>query len=50
MIICVNLGDSRAILSKSGQVVELSKDHKPNNEDEKARIKKAGGSIHKDRI
>lgn len=50
MIICINLGDSRAILSKKGQIVELSHDHKPYNPDEKARVEKAGGSIHANRI
>ena len=43
-----NLGDSRALFSeKSGEKVYLlSKDHKPNDEDEKKRIELAGGFIY----
>eukprot|EP00300_Choanocystis_sp_HF-7_P032569 c4331_g1_i1.p1 GENE.c4331_g1_i1~~c4331_g1_i1.p1 ORF type:complete len:322 (+),score=70.80 c4331_g1_i1:131-1096(+) len=37
-----NTGDCRAILSRSGKAVELSFDHKPNREDELARIRRAG--------
>ena len=45
-IICSNVGDSRAILIKENyEIVELSKDHKPEDENEKIRIKKMGGII-----
>jgi len=41
-----NAGDSRAVLcTKGGQAVDLSSDHKPAREDEKARIEKLGGRI-----
>ena len=41
-----NAGDSRAILVKaSGEVVELSKDHKPNDPDERRRVEAAGGVV-----
>ena len=42
------VGDSRAIMSCAGgrYTVELSKDHKPNNKDEHARILQAGGKIY----
>ena len=52
-LICSNVGDSRAIavLKKEGALkyntVPLSKDHKPNNEKEKKRIIKKGGSVEK---
>ena len=45
-----NAGDSRAILAKGGKVQELSFDHKPDNEKEKARIAKAGGSVIEGRV
>lgn len=28
-IICANAGDSRSAISRNGQIIELSKDHKP---------------------
>ena len=44
-----NLGDSRAIYSYNGgsEFYQLSRDHKPNDPNEKKRIYKAGGSIFK---
>jgi len=44
-LICANAGDSRAILSRGGEVVALSEDHKPENDVETARITKAGGFV-----
>ena len=40
-----NVGDSRAIMSKSGFAKPLSKDHKPLNAEEKQRIETAGGFV-----
>ena len=40
-----NAGDSRCVLCRGGQAVELSFDHKPEDEPEKARIEKAGGKV-----
>ncbi|XP_074570809.1 putative protein phosphatase 2C 11 [Curcuma longa] len=45
-----NAGDSRCVLSRKGQAVSLSTDHKPGLEDEKERILKAGGFIHAGRV
>jgi len=45
-----NAGDSRGIMCDNDKLVELSKDHKPKNEDEKARIEKYGGKVSKGRI
>lgn len=45
IIYVANIGDSRAILSVKGVVTELSKDHKPDNDGEKARIIRAGGTF-----
>lgn len=40
-----NLGDSRAVLCSGGQAVRLSRDHKPSDKRERARILAAGGSV-----
>lgn len=45
-----NAGDSRAILGTKEKVIELSVDHKPDNEGEKARILKAGGTVIEGRV
>lgn len=38
-----NAGDSRAVLCRNGQAVDLSVDHKPEDQIEMDRITKAGG-------
>ena len=49
-IICSNAGDSRGVLY-TGQTVEpLSYDHKPDNEQEEARIKKVGHFVEDSRV
>lgn len=40
-----NLGDSRAVLCRKGVCKELSRDHKPENPEEEARIRRAGGRV-----
>lgn len=47
-LISANLGDSRAILSRRGVAVDLTRDHKPNDEKEKARIVAMGESVEWD--
>ena len=50
-IYCANSGDSRAVLGlKNGKLIELSHDHKPENEGETLRIKAAGGFIDDGRV
>eukprot|EP00927_Polykrikos_kofoidii_P077324 TRINITY_DN74276_c0_g1_i1.p1 TRINITY_DN74276_c0_g1~~TRINITY_DN74276_c0_g1_i1.p1 ORF type:complete len:401 (-),score=83.76 TRINITY_DN74276_c0_g1_i1:35-1237(-) len=44
-VVCANAGDSRAVLCRKGQAVELSHDHKPNSEVERRRIEAAGGTV-----
>lgn len=44
-IIVANCGDSRAVLCRGKEPMPLSVDHKPNREDEYARIEAAGGKV-----
>ena len=45
-----NLGDSRAILCRSGNVFFATTDHKPSNPSEKQRILDAGGNVMIERV
>ncbi|GLJ43956.1 hypothetical protein SUGI_0916320 [Cryptomeria japonica] len=44
-VIVANCGDSRAVLCRAGRAIPLSVDHKPNRDDEMARIEAAGGKV-----
>ena len=44
------MGDSRAVASVHGAVQELSFDHKPNVDSERARIQAAGGWVDLNRV
>ena len=48
--IVANIGDSRAILGRSGKAVVLSNDHKPEHPSETNRISKAGGFVESGRV
>ncbi len=43
-----NAGDSRCVLCRGGKTVEMSFDHKPEDEEESTRITKAGGRVTMD--
>lgn len=49
-LISANVGDSRAILSRRGKAIDLTRDHKPNEEREKARILNMGEAIEWDSL
>lgn len=49
-IFCANAGDSRGVLSRDKKVVELSFDHKPDNEGEIKRIEAANHSVEDSRV
>ena len=49
-IFCANAGDSRGVLYTGNKVVGLSEDHKPDNEEELARIKKANHFVEDSRV
>eukprot|EP00657_Telonema_sp_P-1_P012782 TRINITY_DN9577_c0_g1_i1.p1 TRINITY_DN9577_c0_g1~~TRINITY_DN9577_c0_g1_i1.p1 ORF type:complete len:362 (+),score=98.83 TRINITY_DN9577_c0_g1_i1:258-1343(+) len=40
-----NVGDSRAVLNKGGDALRCTKAHSPGDEDEKSRIRAAGGEV-----
>mmetsp|Transcript_13464 Transcript_13464/g.31645 ORF Transcript_13464/g.31645 Transcript_13464/m.31645 type:complete len:572 (+) Transcript_13464:208-1923(+) len=42
---CADCGDSRALLCRMGAPIPLSKEHKPDDKAEKARIERAGGEV-----
>ncbi|GFY49564.1 protein phosphatase 1G [Trichonephila inaurata madagascariensis] len=47
-IYVANVGDSRCVLSRNGQAMDMSVDHKPNDPSERYRIVNAGGSVSDD--
>lgn len=47
---CANAGDSRGVLNRGSKVVELSFDHKPDNEGELKRITAAGHTVEEQRV
>ncbi|GLJ15749.1 hypothetical protein SUGI_0259200 [Cryptomeria japonica] len=49
-LIVANAGDSRCVLARKGQAIEMSQDHKPELENERERILRAGGFIHAGRV
>ena len=49
-VIVANLGDCRAVLSKRGKAIDISKDHKPDSESEQKRIEAAGGFVRAHRL
>lgn len=47
-LVVANAGDSRCVLCRAGRAVELSFDHKPEDDAEKSRIEQAGGKVTMD--
>ncbi|XP_053722729.1 protein phosphatase 1G isoform X2 [Synchiropus splendidus] len=47
-LIVANAGDSRCVVSEKGKAVDMSYDHKPEDEVELTRIKNAGGKVTMD--
>lgn len=43
-----NAGDSRCIVCRDGKAIDMSYDHKPEDEIERERVEKAGGQVTKD--
>lgn len=50
IIYCANAGDSRCVIAQKGLAIDLSHDHKPDNETEKSRIYKAGSEVTEGRV
>lgn len=49
-VICVNAGDSRAVIGSDGTTIALSEDHKPTDDIERTRIEAAGGQVQWKRV
>lgn len=49
-IYVANAGDCRCVVSKNGEAIELSLDHKPENDIELKRIENAGGRVSAGRV
>jgi len=49
-IYCANAGDSRTVLSKNKQAIDMSKDHKPDDPEERKRIYNANGFVEDGRV
>ncbi|WZZ91628.1 hypothetical protein YC2023_120207 [Brassica napus] len=44
-LLVANVGDSRAVISRAGTAIAVSRDHKPDQSDERERIENAGGFV-----
>ncbi|CAN7068704.1 unnamed protein product [Brassica rapa subsp. trilocularis] len=44
-LLVANVGDSRAVISRAGNAIAVSRDHKPDQSDERERIENAGGFV-----
>ncbi|PKA50846.1 putative protein phosphatase 2C 59 [Apostasia shenzhenica] len=44
-LLVANVGDSRAVICRAGKAVAVSRDHKPDQTDERQRIEDAGGFV-----
>jgi serine/threonine protein phosphatase PrpC len=49
-IICANSGDSRCVIGRGQNALEMSEDHKPDNFGERKRIEAAGGFVEEGRV
>ena len=49
-IYCANAGDSRTVLSRNKTANDLSKDHKPDDTEERRRIYAASGYVEENRV
>ncbi|CAN0250482.1 unnamed protein product, partial [Pylaiella littoralis] len=49
-LVVANAGDSRCVVSRKGEAVDMSTDHKPEDDVELARIEKAGGAVVDGRV
>lgn len=45
-----NIGDSRTLLVRNGQLIFATADHKPTNKEERARIERCGGTVRNNRV
>lgn len=50
MLHVANCGDTRTVLSRNGQAIDITRDQKATDPDEIARIAKAGGFVNNGRV
>ncbi|KAG7098511.1 hypothetical protein E1B28_000455 [Marasmius oreades] len=50
VLYCANAGDARAVMCRNGVATRLTQDHKASDENEKARIRQAGGIVLRGRV
>lgn len=48
LLLVANAGDSRCVVSRAGSAIDMSVDHKPEDDVERNRIEKAGGQVTAD--
>lgn len=49
LTIC-NIGDSRTLVARDGNIIFATQDHKPQNPEERARIERCGGTVRMNRV
>lgn len=50
VVYCANAGDTRCCIGHNGELVKMSKDHKPDDKEEHKRITEAGGYVAEGRV
>lgn len=50
VVYCANAGDTRCCICSNGQLIKMSKDHKPDDDLERQRITDAGGFVSDGRV
>lgn len=49
-VICANVGDSRCVINTIEKTIDMTQDHKPEDDEESKRIHKAGGFVADNRV
>lgn len=49
-VVIANVGDSRTLVARDEKLIFATQDHKPQNQDERARIERCGGTVRMNRV